>query len=186
MLRIEKGRPKKSETAERTEWYVSGTLTDDSEAITSATLSKGMFVIATNECDTKILEDRELLSVYKDQGVSVERGFRFLKDPMFYAESLYLEKPERIMALVMVMTLSLLIYSLAEIRIRRALVENGEHIWDQKNKPTNRPTIRWGCMIFEDVLLLYHDGRAQPMNIREEHTRLLNSLGEGFRKMYFL
>jgi hypothetical protein len=34
--------------------------------------------------------------------------------------------------------------------------------------------------------LLYHDGHTEPMNIREEHTRLLNCLGEGYRKMYFL
>jgi transposase len=40
-------------------------------------------------------------------------GF-FVKDPMFYAESLYLKLPKRIMALIMVMTLSLLMYALAK------------------------------------------------------------------------
>ena len=88
-----------------------------------------------------------LLEAYKDQGVSVERGFRFLKDPLFYAESLYLKSPQRIMALLMVMTLSLLMYSLAEMRLRAALAERERHIWDQKNKPTQRPTIRWVFMI---------------------------------------
>jgi len=83
------------------------------------------------------LSDLELLAVYKDQGVSVERGFRFLKDPMFYAESLYLKKSERIMALIMVITLSLLVYSLAERRVRKALVDNREYIWDQKNRITH-------------------------------------------------
>jgi transposase len=34
----------------------------------------------------------------------VERGFRFLKDPEFLAASLSRKKPERIMALLMVMT----------------------------------------------------------------------------------
>ena len=79
----------------------------------------------------------ELLAVYKDQGISVERGFRFLKDPIFYAESLYLKKSERIMALIMVITLSLLVYSLAERRVRKALVDNREYIWDQKNRITH-------------------------------------------------
>ena len=43
-------------------------------------------------------------------------------------------------------------------------------------------------MIFEDVLLLYHDDNSvgEPMNIREEHVRLLESLGLGYKKMYFL
>ena len=133
------------------------------------------------------MSDKELITVYKDQGVSVERGFRFLKGPMFYAESLYLNKPERIMALIMVMTLSLLVYSLAERRVRQALAESNVHIWDQKNRPTLRPTIRWVCMIFEDILLLYvENGVTAAMNIREEHSRLLECLGPAYKKMYFL
>jgi transposase len=183
-----KGRPKKGEVADKSDWYIDGTLIDDETAIKAAAMTKGLFAIATNELDKSIVSDLELLAVYKDQGVSVERGFRFLKDPMFYAESLYLKKPERIMALIMVMTLSLLVYSLAERRVRNALADNKEYIWDQKNQLTNRPTIRWVCMIFEDVLLLYHDDNSigEPMNIREEHTRLLESLGPGYKKMYFL
>jgi transposase len=59
--------------------------------------------------------------------VTVERGFRFLKDPMFYAESLYLKSPKRIMALIMVMTLSGLVYALAEQRVHSALAEANEH-----------------------------------------------------------
>jgi transposase len=65
-----------------------------------------MFVLATNELDSSVVSDEQLLEAYKDQAVSVERGFRFLKDPLFYAESLYLKSPKRIMALLMVMTLS--------------------------------------------------------------------------------
>ena len=149
-----------------------------------------MFVIATNELDAGVLTDSQLLDVYKDQGVTVERGFRFLKDPMFYAESLYLKSEKRIMALIMVMTLSLLMYSLAEMRIRAALEEQDEHIWDQKDNPTKRPTIRWIFMIFEDVLLLYmkQEGgvRARAMNLREEHLVVLRCLGPTYEKMYFL
>ena len=59
------------------------------------------------------------------------------------------------MALLMVVTLSPLVYSLAEMRTRTALAEEQRDIWDQKTKPTRRPTIRWVFMIFEDVLLLY-------------------------------
>ena len=50
-----------------------------------------MFVVATNEMNVEHLSDMQILEAYKDQGVSVERGFRFLKDPLFYAESLYLK-----------------------------------------------------------------------------------------------
>jgi len=186
----QKGRPAKDAKPDTVEWYISGTLSDDLAAIEETRSRKGKFVIATNELDTSVLSDRQLLEAYKDQGVSVERGFRFLKDPLFYAESLYLKMPERIMALLMVMTLSLLMYSLAEMRIRAALKDNKCAIWDQKNKRTDRPTVRWVFMIFEDVLLLYtRKGQSvekQAMNIREEHRIVLRCLGPAYRKMYFL
>lgn len=183
-----KGRPVKDQEIVESEWFIEGTLQDDLERIERDRKKKGLFIIATNEMDTDVLSEEQLLEVYKDQGVSVERGFRFLKDPVFYAESLYLKKPERIMALIMVMTLSLLMYSLAERKIRASLAEKNIWIWDQKNKPTYKPTIRWIFMIFEDVLLHYESrgGPAKPMNIREEHIRVLNALGPIYEKIYFL
>jgi transposase len=185
-----KGRPAKDARPIAVQWYVRGELTDHRQAIGESKKSKGMFVVATNELDSQLLSDAQLLEAYKDQGVSVERGFRFLKDPLFYAESLYLKSPQRIMALLMVMTLSLLIYSLAEMRIRAALKQKDRHIWDQKNKPTHRPTIRWVFMIFEDVLLLYsRKGQRiekRAMNIRDEHRVVLECLGPEYEKMYFL
>ena len=56
---------------------------------------------------------QELLDGYKGH-VQAERGFRFLKDPQFLASSLYRKKPERIMALLMVMTVCLLVYAALE------------------------------------------------------------------------
>ena len=50
------------------------------------------------------------LTRYKGQA-QAERRFRFLKDPPFLASSRYLKKPERIMALLMVMTVCLLVYA---------------------------------------------------------------------------
>ena len=185
-----KGRPAKDAKPDTVEWYISGTLSDDEAAIEETRNRKGKFVVATNELDTVVLSDEQLLEVYKDQGVSVERGFRFLKDPLFYAESLYLKMPQRIMALLMVMTLSLLMYSLAEMTIRAALKDNECSIWDQKNRRTDRPTVRWVFMIFEDVLLLYtkkgQSVEKQAMNIREEHRIVLRCLGSAYEKMYFL
>jgi len=93
--------------------------------------------------DSNKISKQQLLGVYKSQGISVERGFRFLKDPMFYTESLYLKLPKRIMALIMVMGLSLLVYSLAEKKLRGILANRELTVKDQKKRPTSRPTIRW-------------------------------------------
>lgn len=61
------------------------------------------FIVATNELDERALSDPEVLRAYKGQSSKVERGFRFLKDPMFVASTLYLKRVERVMALLMVM-----------------------------------------------------------------------------------
>ena len=91
---------------------------------------------------------------YKAQGVTVERGFRFLKDPLFFADSLFLKSPARIMAMIMVMGLCLLVYALAEWRVRQQLQEQDETIPDQRGQPTQTPTMRRVAQIFEGVDIL--------------------------------
>jgi transposase len=186
-----KGRPKPGTEPTRIDYLLTGELIDNDEAVHAAERTKGLFVIATNELDTSVLSNESLLSVYKDQAVSVERGFRFLKDPMFYAESLYLKSPKRIMALLMVMTLSLLVYSLAERRLREALRETGTTVWTQKKKPTNNPTLRWTFQNFEGVSLAIiraRDGTVtkEMKNLHEFELRVLKALGLPFQEIYFL
>jgi transposase len=185
-----KGRPKAGSTPDSVSWFIEGSLSYDEQKIEAERLRKGKFIVATNELDETVLTDKQIIEVYKDQNVSVERGFRFMKDPLIYADRLFIKKPERVMSLIMIMTLSLLVYSLAERRIRAALREKNTHIWDQKNYPTDRPTARWVFTIFEDVILLYtHSGTGttvEAMNMRAEHEIVINSLGEHYRKMYFL
>ena len=74
------------------------------------------------------LSSGEMLREHKAQGVSVERGFRFLKDPLFFADSLFLKKPSRIMALTMIMVLALLIYALTERKLRLQLAETSQSL----------------------------------------------------------
>ncbi|AKH64005.1 hypothetical protein VY86_12400 [Photorhabdus thracensis] len=77
-----------------------------------------MFILATNEADDKALDMAALLANYKAQQ-KVERGFRFLKSPEFLTSSMYLKKPERIEALLMVMTCSLMVYAALNIKFAR-------------------------------------------------------------------
>ena len=85
-------------------------------------MRKACWIIGTNVLDTTVLTDQDLVTTYKEQGC-VERGFRFLKDPLFLASSVTVSKPERIMALSFIMVLCLLIYRLAEFRLRSGLAE---------------------------------------------------------------
>src|SRR5260370_8692100 len=77
----------------------------------------------------------------KKQG-SVERGFRFLKDPLFLAFSVFVKKPERIVVLGLIMVLRLLVYRLAEHRLRTGLAETEQTLPDPLNRPKPRPTLR--------------------------------------------
>jgi transposase len=122
------GRPRKGEKPEHVGWRVVGEVMDKDEAIAEALKSKGKFILGSNELDEEKLSAEMILTAYKGQAASVERGFRFLKDPMFFASSLFLEKPERIMALLMVMGLSLLVYALAERSLRTELAQRDESI----------------------------------------------------------
>ena len=51
-------------------------------------------------------------------------------------------KEDRIVSMVMVMGLALMVYSLAEHKLREAQEKENEVIPDQRNKPTKKPTMR--------------------------------------------
>jgi transposase len=168
-------------------WQVEVTHERDASKISERHKSLGKYILATNVMDQEELPAEELLTVYKDQNRSVERGFRFLKDP-FFASGFFLKKPSRIMGLLMVMGLSLLIYALAEHQLRQQLVAQDQSIPDQKGKPTQNPTMRRVFQIFEGihVLTVVHQGLRKRMitNIRDVHLQIATLLGNPILKFY--
>jgi transposase len=78
---------------------------------------KACVVLGTN-IGTSELRDAEVMAAYKGQS-SVEGGFRLLKDPLFCVSSWFVKKPSRLEGLLMVMTLALLVYSVAQRRLRQ-------------------------------------------------------------------
>lgn len=126
--------------------------------------------------DSTALSDEALMAAYKDQQ-KVERGFRFLKDPLFMASSLYLKSPERIMALMMVMTLCLLVYAALEYRIRQSLKEHRQAFPNQKGEPIANPTARWVFQFFAGIhMLVIAQVQVLVLNMNEYHTALLKLL----------
>lgn len=145
---------------------------------------KSCFILATNQLDCQQLSAEELMAVYKDQQ-KVERGFRFLKDPLFMASTLFLESSRRIMALSMIMTICLLIYAALEHRIRGTLQQNNETFPDQKGKPNSRPTTRWVFQFFAGIHVLNVDFMQQiVLNMNEHQARLLRLLGPRYERLY--
>ena len=162
-----------------------------SPGIEEAKVSLGKFILATNEMDNQNLPAAAMLENYTDQGISVERGFRFLKDPLFFADSLFLKNPARIMALIMIMGLALLIFALGERELRLALKKNNQTVPNQKHKPTETPTLRWVFQMFEglDVLSVVAAGRLvarKILNMRPVHIQVVRLLGPQVQKCYLL
>ena len=100
--------------------------------------------------DSEALSDEDLLPGYKGQGTA-ERGFRFLKDPLFFTAALFVKKPSRIQGLLMVMTLALLVYAIAQRRMRQRLKRQGETLPNQIGHPTATPTLRWIFQLIEGI-----------------------------------
>ncbi len=94
----QRGRPKKEATPDQTLWYLVPKLEVDQQAISSLARNKAGFIVATNILDEQRLSHEHVISTYKEQS-GVERGFRFLKDPFFLASSVFVKKPERVIAL---------------------------------------------------------------------------------------
>jgi transposase len=182
------GRPRAGAPPDSAQWQIVATLALNDAALTRAVRRKAAFLVATNVLDPQELSDQELIQTYKDQH-SVERGFAFLKDPLFLASSVFVKKPERIVALSLVMVLCLLVYRLAEHRLREQLATAGQTVPNQANKPTDRPTMRWVFQCFEGVDLLrirHGPERATTLVLRLEpfHHQVLTLLGPSCADFY--
>ena len=162
-------------------WQLTGQLALKEEVVAEKRQRSGRFIVATNVLDKEHMPNTTLLNVYKEQGSAVERGFRFLRAPLFFADSLFLKNPARIMAMIMIMGLALLVYALAERQIRQQLATQDETIPDQKGKPIQRPTMRRVAQIFEgvDLLTIHQDGQIvlrQVLNMTDVHRKIVRLL----------
>lgn len=182
-LTKKRGRPKADEPVE-TVYTVSAELEYNPLVVEQRRQKLGRFVLATNDRE---LSPDELLTNYKEQG-TVERGFRFLKDPSFRVAEIYLKKPSRIQALAMIMVLCLFVYAMTEFRLRRNLQETGETVTDQTKKQTQRPTLKWVFFRFRGVReLRFRAEEAVTVivtNMTQELWKILRLLGEEYENYY--
>ena len=182
------GRPRRGTPPDRTEWQIQATVSVDAAAVARAVQRKAAFLVATNVLAADQLADQELIRTYKDQH-SVERGFSFLKDPLFLASSVFVKKPERIVALSLVMVLCLLVYRLAEHRLREQLAATEQTVPNQLKQPTDRPTMRWIFQCFEGVsLVVFQPPHGPPQHdlagLEPLHEQVIRLLGPYCEHLY--
>ena len=145
----------------------------------------GRFVLATNILDSLEFTADDALREYKSQQAT-ERGFRFLKDPLFFTSSVFLKSAKRIEALGMIMVLCLLVYNLAQRQLRLALALSQDTIPSQLGKPTSSPTLRWVFQCFMAVHLVYFQGLSQVVNLSPLRLHILKFFSPTCQRYYLL
>ncbi len=178
------GRPAKNQRAQ-IHYQLSGRAYSQLDKATDARLQVGMFILATNDMDEEALDMETLLANYKAQQ-KVGRGFRFLKSPEFLTSSMYLKKSERIEALLMVMTCSLMVYAALEHKIRSGLKQNENAAFypDMKNRQTQSPTARWVFLTFEGINTFEFQENRRVTGIQPYQSDLLKILGQLYESFY--
>jgi transposase len=173
----------KNKTEQKTFYQVNASICENINAIKMAYNSAGRFILATNILEEESLSNDEMLSEYKAQQ-SCERGFGFIKDPLFFADSIFLKSPERIQAMAMIMGLCLLVYTLAQREIRKALSASKSTIKNQLGKAINNPTMRLIFQRFQSIHLVKFNSEISISNWTSEREYILKFLPERCRYYY--
>jgi transposase len=182
---LKSGRPSCEQTPDRITYHLQADLVLNTQVVTAAQNKAGRFIIATNLTDIQSWTPTDILQEYKQQAVS-ERGFKFLKDPIFFTSSIFVKSAKRVAALAMIMALCLLVYTLAQRQIRSCLVATNESIPNQLGKPTQSPTIRWVFQCFQAVHLVLVSDTKIISNLTEQRKFILQFLGAACQKYYLL
>jgi len=185
-----RGKPGPKNPVKKIQWQIHAEVDLNKQAIEQLQEQKACFVIGTNILDDGY-SDTDIFFAYRGQS-SVERGYRFLKDKAFFVCSLFLEKPTRIEALLMVMITALLVYSIAQRRLRQRLEEQEETIPNQINQPTQRPTLKWVFQLFEGINLIklyFQCGEPEKTyvdNLNDLRIKIIRLLGENVCRKYMV
>ncbi|WP_052050570.1 IS1634 family transposase [Leptolyngbya sp. KIOST-1] len=181
------GRPKRSQPSDSPtlgyQWQATLERTAEYEAQCQQRYRR--FILATNVLDDDAYPAQRLLQEYKAQQ-HVERGFRFLKDPLFFTSSVFVKKPQRVEALALVMALTLLVYSLGQRKLRAQLAQADDAVLDQKQRPTRNPTFRWILQKFQAIHLVSVGTAQQVSNLSEERSKIIRLMGFPACRYYLL
>jgi transposase len=182
---LRKGRPRPEDNVSHYTYHIQASLVEDEVVIQTHRNQAGRFILATNLLDDKKWTAELILQEYKAQQTT-ERGFRFIKDPLFFASRVFLKSTKRIMALAMIMTLALMVYSLGQRQLRQALESTNSTLPNQKGKPAARPTLRWILQCFQSVHLVFINGIKSSIKLTDRQNLILQFLGSSAHQYYFL
>ena len=160
------------------------TLVENSSIIATEKKRAGRFILATNILDSQQLSAVEIFRAYREQQAP-ERGFAFLKDPLFFADSVFLKTSKRIETMAMLMGLCLLVYKLGQRQLRLQLSRGQTGVKNQLGKLTDRPTLRWIFQCFQGIHVVVINRAKQISNLTNERSLTLSFFPEKCQQYYY-
>jgi hypothetical protein len=79
---------------------------------------------------------------------------------------------------------TLMIYTLAERKLRQALEDQNQTVRDQRKQPTAQPTFRWIMQKFQGIHWINLEGQRQISNLTDERRLIIRLLGPPVERYY--
>ena len=137
----------------------------------------GWTVLATT-VRSEVYTAAEILQAYQEQHITVEPGFRWIKNPAAISP-VWLEKPEWIAALAMLTVVGLLVYAVIQRQVRLYLRDHDRYIPGNKG-PTATPTAAVVLALFTPVMLVQfamdHTTSFQVHGIQDYHLLVCDAV----------
>ena len=131
------GRPTACTPRKALEWQMQARGKPDAERLEVRKQHQACCVLGTN---SKAEQRRDAEGIAGDKGQAhAEGGCRLLKDPLLFVSALFVKKPCRIQGLLMVMTLALLVYLVAQCS-RAPGIGTSKRDHAASNQPADKPS----------------------------------------------
>lgn len=181
-----RGRPTQDSKKKVSGYHIEASYTKNQIALDQEIEQRSCYVLATNIPEQK-LPTAQVITEYKGQDC-VEKGFAFLKSPSFFVASFFMKSIKRIQAMLVVMTLSLLIYAVAQRRLRQYLKDHQMTLPNQIRQPSKRPTLRWIFQCLEGidyVVIKLNNTFTHIINgISDLRRQILSCFGDEVKRIY--
>lgn len=163
------GRPSKQSTGDALElcYLIQMNSQIDNERLEKTLLSQSMFVLCSNDLE---ISGENIFREYKTQG-QVEKKFQQLKSPQL-VNSLYLNSPKRIEALMYLLLIAVMVLSVAEYVVRREMEKNQQVIVGPGKVKMTRPSLVAIYQIFHNIQTIAYHAGAQT---QRDFTHPLNN-----------
>jgi transposase len=178
-VKRKRGRPRHDEkTLTEEAWMIEPSFSLDAEKVENRKKIERRYVLATSILDNEKLPDDEILKAYKGQA-GVELNFKWTKNPAAVAP-IFLNTPERILALGFVYLVALMVYTLMERLIRKELKKEGNVIKGNKGM-TDNPTGRVLFKNFRGISVVFFTTGdklyKKTMNLTAIHRLIVSLFG---------